>query len=64
MKWSHELEHLEKLSLGQLSINYLLPVNVKIPTVVGILTFMIRKNSILDLYEPEKKLNFLIFLYL
>ena len=28
---------------------------------VGILTFTSRKNSILDLSEPEEKLNFLIF---
>ena len=35
--------------------------NVK--NVVGILTFMCRTNSILDLSEPEKT-KFLIFLYL
>ena len=29
--------------------------------IVGILTFMSRKNSILGLSEPGKKLNFLIF---
>ena len=29
-------------------------INVKMPTVVGILTFMSRKNSILGLSEPEK----------
>ena len=28
--------------------------NVKMPTVVGILTFMSMKNSILDLSGPEK----------
>ena len=32
---------------------------VKMPTVVGILTFMSRKNSILGLSEPEKKTEFL-----
>ena len=31
----------------------------KMPTIVGILTLMSRKNSILGLSEPEKKLNFL-----
>ena len=36
-------------------------INVKMPTIVGILTFMSRKNSILGLFEPVKKLNFLIF---
>ena len=34
------------------------------PTTVGIITFMTRKSSILGLSEPEKKLNFLICLYL
>ena len=38
--------------------------NVKMLTVVGILTFMSRKNSILGLSKPEKKPNFLIFSYL
>ena len=39
-------------------------INVKMPTTIGILTFMSRKNTILGLSEPEKKLNFLIFIYL
>ena len=29
-------------------------INVKMPTIVGILTFMSRKNSLLHLSEPEK----------
>ena len=29
-------------------------INVKMPTIVGILTFMSGKNSIVDLSEPEK----------
>ena len=36
----------------QLSMKFFLPINVKMPTIVGILTFMRRKNSILGLYEP------------
>ena len=28
-------------------------INVKMPTIVGVLTFMSRKNSILSLSEPE-----------
>ena len=32
-------------------------------TIVGILTSVSRKNNILGLPEPEKKLNFLIFSY-
>ena len=38
----------------QLSMKFFLPINVKMPTVVGILTFMNSKNSILGLSEPEK----------
>ena len=33
----------------QLSMTFFLLINVKIPTIVGILTFMSRKNSILGL---------------
>ena len=39
-------------------------INVKIPTIDGILTLMSRKNSILCLNEPEEKVNLLKFLYL
>ena len=35
----------------QLSMNFFLLINVKMPTIVGILTFMSRKNSILGLFE-------------
>ena len=38
----------------QLSMKFFLLLNVKMPTIVGILTFMSRKNSILSLSEPEK----------
>ena len=38
----------------QLSMKFFLLINVKMPTIVGILTFMSRTNSILDLSEPEK----------
>ena len=40
--------------LTQLSMNFFLLINVKIPTIVGILTFMSWKNSILGLPEPNK----------
>ena len=33
---------------------FFLLINVKMPTVVGILTFMSRKNSILGVYDPKK----------
>ena len=36
-------------------MEFFLLINVKMPTIVGILTFMGRKNSILGLSEPEKK---------
>ena len=39
----------------QQSMKFFLLINVKMPTSVGIFTFMSRKNSILDLAEPEKK---------
>ena len=38
----------------QLSIKIFLLINIKIPTIVGILTFMSRKNSIIGLSESEK----------
>ena len=40
---------------AQLSMKFFLLINVKMPTIVGILTFMSRKNTILDLSEPEKR---------
>ena len=45
---------IKKLSCStQLSMKLFLLINVKMPTVVGILKFMSRKNSILSLSEPE-----------
>ena len=38
----------------QLSMEFFLLINVKMPTIVGNLTFISRKNNILGLYEPEK----------
>ena len=37
----------------QLSMKIFLLINVKMPTIIGILTFISRKNSILSLSEPE-----------
>ena len=48
----------------QLSMKFFQLTNVKMPTILGILTFMSRKNSIIGLFESEKKLNFLIFFIL
>ena len=39
--------------LTQLSIKFFLLINVKMPTIVGILTFMKGKNSILGLSEHD-----------
>ena len=49
------VSRLKKSSSNQLSMNFFLVINVKMPTIVGILTFMCRKNSILGLSDPEKK---------
>ena len=38
----------------QLSMKFFLLINVKMPTIVGILTFMSRKNNIVGLSESEK----------
>ena len=38
----------------QLSMKFFLLINVKMPTIVGILTFMSGKNSILCLAEHKK----------
>ena len=38
----------------QLSVKFFLLINVKMPIIVGILTFMGGKNSILNLSEPKK----------
>ena len=37
----------------QLSMKFLQLINVKMPTIVGILTFRRRKNNILGLSEPK-----------
>ena len=38
----------------QLSMKFFLLINIKMPAIVGILTVMSRKNSILGLSEPIK----------
>ena len=38
---------------AQSSMKIFLLMNIKMPTIVGILTFMSRKNSSLDLSEPK-----------
>ena len=38
----------------QVSMKFFLLINVEMPTVVGILTFMNRKNSILGITEPDE----------
>ena len=45
----------------QLSMKFFLLINVEMPTIVGISTFIRGKNSILGLSEPEKCLISYIF---
>ena len=40
--------------LAKLSVIFFLLINVKMPTIVGILTFLSSKNSVIDLSEPRK----------
>ena len=42
------------LSSTQLNMKFSLLINVTMPKIVGILTFMNRKNSILIVSEPDK----------
>ena len=48
----------------QLSMKIFLLINVKMPTFVGILTFMNSKNSILGLPEPENAEFLCIFIFM
>ena len=45
---------IKKNMLNSAELKLILLINVKMPTTVGILTFMNRKSSILGLYELEK----------
>ena len=45
---------IKKSVLNSVEHEFFLLINVKMPTIVGILTFMSRKNSIQGLHEPEK----------
>ena len=42
-------------------MKFFLLINVKMPTTVGILTYMSQKNSILGLFEPKKAEIFIDF---
>ena len=60
----HDPEVIKLFSCStQLRMKFVLLINVKVPTIVGILTFMSGKNSILSVSEPVKS-RFFIFLYL
>ena len=56
-----QLQDLGKVSFHGLHydvmMKFFLLINIKMPTIVGILTFMSMKNSILGLSEPEKNNN-------
>ena len=45
----------KKIMLTSAEHDFFLLVNVKMPTIVGILPFISRKNSILGLSDPEEK---------
>ena len=46
-------------------MNFFPLINVKMPIIVGILTFMSRKNSIIILSDSEKEYEFLnIFIFI
>ena len=49
-----------KLNSTQLSMKFFLLINVKMPTIVGILTFLSGKNSLLGL-SKRKNADFLYF---
>ena len=54
----------KKFTFNSTEHEFFLLINVKMPTIVGILTFMSRKTSIKGLPEPEKKAEFLdIFIH-
>ena len=58
------MKYYRKISCStQLSMEFFQLINVKMPTSVGILTFMSRQNSILGLFVPEKAEILDIFTY-
>ena len=64
-QWPSGPEVIKLLSCStQLCMKFSLLINVKMTTIVGILTCMSGENNNLGLTEPKKRLNFLIFLYL
>ena len=53
--WPWTKHDMEKInSSAQLSMKFFLLINVKMPTIVGILTFTGRKKNFFGLYDPEK----------
>ena len=48
-----------RLNSAEHDIFPILLINVKMPTIVGILTFMSRKNSIIGFSEPDQKAELL-----
>ena len=40
---------------------FILPINVKMPTIVGILTFISRINTTSERFKQEKGVDFLVF---
>ena len=48
----------------QLSMKFILPINIKMPTFVGILMFISKINFMLSWVEHEKLINSLVLCYL
>ena len=65
MGWERTGFEVIKNMLNSAEHDIFLLINVEMPTIVGILTFMCRKNSILGLPEPKKAelLNIIILIY-
>ena len=63
LNWPRGLKHFSWST--QQSMKFFLLINVKMPAVVGILTFMSGKNSILGLSEPKKRpAEFFLYFYI
>ena len=65
MGWERAGSEVIKNMLNAAEHDIFLLINVEMPAIVGILTFMSRKNSILGLPEPKKAelLDIIILIY-
>ena len=54
LEWSDLARGYKKFMLNSAEHDFFLLINVKMPTIVGVLTFMSRKSGIIGLSEPDK----------